>query len=412
MKLSTSTSTSSSVPLSRRGFLASSGTAASLAVLAPRTVFGSAANERISWGLVGCGGRGKWIARLFQQHGGYELSAVADYFRDRADEAGAEFNVPAARRYEGLSAYKRLVDLDLDAVVIESPPYFHPEQAAAAVEAGRHVYLAKPIAVDVPGCQTIEQAGRRATQRKQCFLVDFQTRAHPAYQEVVRWVQTGRIGPLVAVEANYQTSTMFAQMGEQVAGDPGNAERRLRCWAIDRTLSGDIITEQNIHALDVVTWFLDAAPVKAIGTGGRARPFGTCWDHFSVLFTFPNDIVATFSSKQVGAGYDDILCRVYGTEGTADTHYFGEVWVKSREDGYNGGKLANLYTDGVVNNIATFHRSIRQGDCSNPTVAPSVRSNLTTILGRAAGYSHAEVTWTDLLRSAEKWEYPTTGLKG
>ncbi len=102
---------------------------------------------------------------------------------------------------------------------------------------------------------------------------------------------------------------------------------------------------------------------------------------------------------------------MYGSEGTADTHYFGEVWVKSKDDGYNGGKLANLYSDGVVNNIATFHRNITEGHFENPTVMASVRSNLTTILGRTAAYAKSEVTWKDLLGKAEKWEFPITQLK-
>jgi predicted dehydrogenase len=400
-----------STPLTRRAFLATTGSAASLAVVAPRTAFGSSANSKVSLGLIGCGGRGKWIANLFQKHGGYELAGVADYFPDRAEAAADEWKVPGSARFSGLDGYKRLLDQKLDAVVIQSPPYFHPEQAAAAVDAGKHVYVAKPVAVDVPGCVSIEASGRNATGKKRVFLVDFQTRAHPAYQEVVRWVHTGRIGRVLTVESNYQTSLMFTGMGQQLAQDPANPELRLRCWGIDRVLSGDIITEQNIHALDVVTWFLNAAPLKAIGTGGLARGFGTCWDHFAVLYSFPNDVLTTFSSKQVGHGYDDILCRVYGTEGTADTHYFGEVWVRSKEDGYHGGKLANLYTDGAVNNIAAFHRAITEGDVSNPTVAPSVRSNLTTILGRTAAYEKGEVTWAEMMRRGERFDFPLNRLK-
>lgn len=379
-------------------------------VLSPRTAFGTSANSKVTLGLVGCGGRGRWIADLFRKHGGYELAAIHDYFPERTAAAGNQFELPENRRFSGLDGYKRLLDLGLDAAVIQTPPYFHPEQAAAAVEAGQHVYVAKPIAVDVPGCLSIEESGRRATARNRCFLVDFQTRAHPAYQEVVRWVHGGRIGRVVSVEANYQTSTMFHGMGEQLARDPESPELRLRCWAIDRVLSGDVITEQNIHALDVVTWFLKAPPLKAVGTGGLARGFGTCWDHFSVIYTFPDGVLTTFSSKQVGHAYDDILCRVYGTEGTADTHYFGEVWVKSKEDGFNGGKLANLYTDGAVNNIAAFHRAITSGDVSNPTVAPSVLSNLTTILGRTAAYAHGEVTWAEMMRRADRWDFPLSRL--
>ncbi|MBL9139663.1 MAG: Gfo/Idh/MocA family oxidoreductase [Verrucomicrobiales bacterium] len=398
--------------LSRRQFLARATTATTTgaALLAASRSPAAAGEEKVRIGLTGCGGRGRWITNLFRKHGGYEVAAVHDYFQERADSAGAEFDVPAARRFAGLSGFQRLLEQNLDAVVIQTPPFFHPTQAAAAVEARKHVYLAKPVAVDVPGCQSIEASGRQSTANKRCFLVDFQTRAHPAYQEVARWIHQGRIGRVLTVESNYQTSTMFAAMGQQLAKDPKNPELRLRCWAIDRVLSGDVITEQNIHAQDVVTWFLDAAPLKAVGTGGLARGFGTCWDHFSVIYTFPNGVINTFNSKQVGHAYDDILCRVYGLEGTADTHYFGEVWVKSKEDGFNGGKLANLYMDGAVNNISSFHKAIVEGDCSNPTVAPSVRSNLTTILGRTAAYAKGEVTWEEMMRKSEKWEFPLSDL--
>ncbi len=400
-------------PLNRRRFLAETGAAAvSFTLLKPALVRGAEANAKLDLGLIGCGGRGQWIANLFAQNGGYNIAAVADYFPDRVDEAGQKFQVDAARRFTGLSGYQRLLEQKLDAVAIISPPYFHPEQAGAAVAAGKHVYLAKPIAVDVPGCHSVAESGRKATEKKQCFLVDFQTRAHPSYQEVVKRVQDGMIGRIVSVDAGYQCSLMFEGLNDALAKDPNNPELRLRAWSIDRALSGDVITEQNIHALDVATWFLDAAPLKAYGTGGRTRPFvGNCWDHFAVVFYFPNDVVVSFSSKQVGAAYDDILCRVYGTSGTADTHYFGDVWVKSREDGFNGGRMANLYTDGAVNNIASFHKNVTQGDFANPTVAPSVRSNLTTILGRTAAYRRAEVTWEEMLRANEKLPAQLDGLK-
>ena len=158
----------------------------------------------MKFGLIGCGGRGTWIADLFKEHGGYELVGRADYFADRA--AGLRREVQGAGKTSdspGLSGYKRLLDAKPDAIVIESPPYFHPEQAAAGVDAGSHVYVAKPIAVDVPGCLTIAEAGRKATEKKLCFLVDFQTRANEFYREAVRRVHAGDIGPLVSGEAVY-----------------------------------------------------------------------------------------------------------------------------------------------------------------------------------------------------------------
>ncbi len=201
-------------------------------------------------------------------------------------------------------------------------------------------------------------------------------------------------------------------MDAMIRNNPNSVEARLRGWGADRTLSGDIITEQNIHAIDVATWVLDAAPLRAYGTGGRARPPlpNGVWDNFSVIYEFPNDVRVTFNSKQDGKFWDDIMCRAYGMQGTIDTHYFGIVKVMC-DDAYNGGTLENLYTDGVVNNIASFHKAITSADYSNSTVPQSVRSNLTTILGRTAAYRRAEVTWDEMINANEKWNADLTGLK-
>jgi myo-inositol 2-dehydrogenase / D-chiro-inositol 1-dehydrogenase len=204
---------------------------------------------------------------------------------------------------------------------------------------------------------------------------------------------------------------MFSSLDQRLRKDPSNKELLLRAWGVDRVLSGDVITEQNIHALDVASWFLNADPIKAYGTGGRARDFvGTCWDHYAIIFYYPNDVLVSFNSKQVGHGYDDIMCRAYGFKGYADTHYSGKVTVRSTEDVFSG-ETGNLYADGVVRNVAAFYDSITKGDFSNPTLAPSVRSNLTTILGRTAAYQKREVTWDEMMRTNEKWVIDLTGLK-
>jgi predicted dehydrogenase len=185
----------------------------------------------------------------------------------------------------------------------------------------------------------------------------------------------------------------------------------LRAWGVDRVLSGDIITEQNIHALDVACWMLDAAPLRAYGTGGCKRESaGDCWDHFAVIYYYPNDLILSFNSHQSGYGYDDIMCRVYGLKGTADTHYFGNVMVKATEF-HLDGSVGALYGDGVITNIATFHNCITNGDCANSTVPASVRSNLTTILGRTAAYKNSVVTWDEMMRHKEKFTADLKGLK-
>lgn len=392
----------------RRNFLKASAGAAALSftIARPEWVFGAAENSKIEIGIIGSGGRGKWIGKHFTEHGGYQIVACADYFQDRADELGSKFGVEPSRRYAGLSGYKRLLEGKLDAVVIETPPYFHPEQAAAGVEAGKHVFLAKPIAVDSPGCQSIEESGRQATGKNLCFLVDFQSRTDPFFIEAIRRVHAGEIGRVVSGQAAYLTG----RLGKQA--EPGTPEARLKNWVFDQALSGDIITEQNIHALDIATWILDAAPIRALGTGGRKirTDVGDCWDHFEVVFTFPDDTALTFHSKQCGRGADDIMARIYGETGSIDAHYGGQVAI-SGDKAYEGGSTKSVFGEGAIRNVATFHESITQGNWSNPTVAPSVRSNLTTILGRTAAYTGKEVTWDGLLAAGEKLDPKLTGLE-
>lgn len=395
---------SSSATLGRRQFLA--GAAASTVVLLkPELVRGTQANSTLELGAIGCGGRGQWIANLFQKSGKYRFTACADYFQDRVDAFGKKFNVDESRRFTGLSGYKKLLDGKLDAVVIETPPGFHPEQAAASVDAGKHVFLAKPIAVDAPGCLSIGESGRKATQKKLVFLVDFQTRASAIYREAVSRVHQGAIGKLVCAEAEYP----WAGCPHSAAKTP---EEKLRAWYPVRALSGDIIVEQDIHALDVATWILDKDPVRAIGTcGQKIRGAGEISDHFSVTYWFPEDVILTFTSIKCVPGIPDaIRCHAYGDQGMIYTDYFGDVWIRGK-NAYEGGKMENLYTEGAVNNIEEFHRAVTQGDCANPTVAPSVRSNLTSVLGRTAAYKRGEATWDEMIRAGEKLEFDTKGLK-
>jgi predicted dehydrogenase len=399
--------------LDRRQFLAGAGGAAlSFSIMKPGLARGSQANSKISLGSIGCGSRGTWIANLFQKHGGYEITAAADYFPDRVNAFGDKLNVPAARRFTGLKAFQRLLEAKVDAVAIESPPYFHHEQAAAAVEAGTHVYLAKPMAVDVPGCHSIEASAKRAEEKKLAYLIDFQTRTDPFYQEAIRRVQKeGAVGRIISGEASYAAGSPWTRAVKELEANPRDPELRLRAWGVSRALSGDIITEQNIHSLDVMTWVLDQHPAKALGTGGlRSRTLGDVWDHFSVTFWFRDDVLVTFYSKQYGEGADDIRCQMFGTEGAIDTHYAGDVSIKGKAN-YAGGRDGMLYTIGAVRNIATFHDQVTSGRLDYSTVAPSVRSNLTTILGRTAAYKQAEYTWDELMRSEECLDPHLAGLR-
>ncbi len=402
--------------LTRRRFIAGAGaTALSFTVIKPALVRGTEANSKVDLGIIGCGGRGTWIAELFKQHGGYNVVAAADYFQDRVDGCGGKLGVANARRYTGLSGYRKLLD-KVDAVAIESPPYFHPEQAADAVDAGCHVYVAKPLAVDVPGCHSIARSGRKATAKKLCFLVDFQTRADKFYMEALKRVRNGALGEFVFGESTYHAGDPFGRMYKTWRDDPKNPENRLRAWGLDKIISGDIITEQNIHTLDVMSWIMNQEPIWAVGTGGRTvRPVGTCWDHFTLLFQYSNNVGVTFSSRQFkghGTKPEGIRNRMFGSKGVLETQYGGQVLIRAKgEDFYRGGRSPGIYKDGAVANIATFHKSIVQGKFDNPTVAESVRSNLLTVLGRTAAYRRRKVTWSEIVNSKEKLDANLKGLK-
>ena len=209
---------------------------------------------------------------------------MADYFQDRVDRCGDKFGVASSRRFPGLKGYERMLDSGIDALVIESPPYFHPEQAAAGVAACKHVYVAKPIAVDVPGCISIEESGRKATEKGLCFLVDFQTRADQFYIEAIRRVHEGALGDFAFGESTYHAGIPWAGQAEAAKEAATNPEARLRAWGVDQVLSGDIITEQNIHTLDVASWIMDKPPICAFGTGGR-KVRGAIAGTFSVTFS-------------------------------------------------------------------------------------------------------------------------------
>jgi predicted dehydrogenase len=388
--------------LGRREFIA--GSAAAFTLLAAGTRGSTQANSKLALGIIGSGGRGQWIGKLFEDQGVGKVVAVADYFQDRVDAVGADFGVDPARRYTGLSGYQRLVESELDAVTIESPPYFHPEQSLAAVEAGKHVFLAKPVAVDVPGCQTILEAGERAVARKLCFLVDFQARNNALYREAARRVQEGAIGRPVCGQCFYHAGRLG------VRAEPGTQEARLRNWVFDIALSGDIIVEQNIHVIDIASWFLNAAPVSAFGSGGRkARvDVGDCWDHFVVNYAYADGFALDFSSSQFTKGFGDLCVRLFGPAGTVETHYGGEVWIKGDQP-YEGGSTAPIYQEGTVNHIQDFAKAIAAGEVIDHS-ADAVRSNLAAILGRTAAYRGRAVTWDEMLQAGERLDGKLEGL--
>lgn len=390
-------------PVSPRREFLKAAAATGVLVAKSQTVFGSQANSTVEVGIVGCGGRGNWIAPFFPEFAGARIVALADVIQTHLDTTRDKLKVSPGRAYYGPDAYKELASSKLDAVIIETPPYFHPQHAMAAVDAGKHVFLAKPVAVDVPGCKDILESERKAKAKNLTFWVDFQSRAMPVYKEAAERIHRGDLGTPTLAQVYYYAGRPSRDKGTE-GMDPG--QRQVLNHYMDKVLGGDIIVEQNIHVIDIANWFLKGHPLQASGTGGRTDWSGTpydaatAYDHFVVSFWYPNNVHATFSSHQLGH-YSDLCVRVFGIKGAADTHYGGSIRITG-QNAWMGTEKDDTFRQGAINNVVDFVRSIREGKPIY-NAEESVRSNLTAILGRMAAYANGPIiTWDTMMKSEER----------
>ena len=365
--------------------------------------------QQVKLGLIGGGGRGRWLAKLFKQHGGFALHAVADYFPNAAAAAGKALGVDPARCFSGLSGYKKVIESGAEAVVIIDVPYFYPEQATAAVDAGCHVYIAKPVATDVPGVLQIGELGKQATQKKRCFLVDYQVPTDPANIEVATRIWEGGIGTLAHVG-----SIGFAgQWSDPARGKTIENLLRGGAWLSDIALSGDSIVSYDIHIIDGVVWVVRQRPVAASGASRicRPNPHGDYRDVASVVYEFADGLVWTHRCQSLRNNEDSILrATIHGQIANAQINYWGKVFVRGGPKHYVGS-VDSLYDQGAKRNVATFHQNIAEGRFENPTVPRAVDGHLAAILGREAAARHTRLTMDELLKENKKLEVDLTGLK-
>jgi predicted dehydrogenase len=384
--------------------------ALSFTIMKPSLVSGTQANSRVEVGIIGLGGRGKWIADLIEKHGGYQITSVADYFPEVVNAAGEQFKVSKERRFSGLSGYKKLIGSKPDAVFLETPPYCFADHVKAAVEAGCHVYIAKPLACDVAGCLTVAEMGRKATAAKKVFLVDFQTRTHPFFIEGIKRVHSGEIGKIAMLSSIYTD--------ESFSDPPRTAtiESRLQnlIWTNDVPLGGGMLVNAGIHAVDVALWLAGKAPVSAAGSARVAKPNpnGDTNYVYSVTYEFEDGLILNHRGEHLKnrKGFS-CNCDAYCVDGHLETAYSGNVRMLGNKAGYRGGKVEGLYGQGAIDNIATFHKSIVNRVYDNPTLEPSINSTLATILGRQAASRNTKVTWDQMIKGNEKLEVDFTGLK-
>ena len=365
--------------------------------------------RKIKLGVVGNGGRGAWIARLFQKHGGYEAHAVADYFQAVADKCGDELGVDKARRFSSLSGYKKLIESGVEAVALETPPYFFPEHARAAVDAGLHVYMAKPVAVDVPGALEILAAGKKATDKKQCFLVDYQLPTDPHNIEIAAQIGAGQIGKPAIITSRYFGG------GWPDPPPTANEESRFQrlIWCNDIALGGSHHVNACIHAIDGALWVLGRRPVSAVGFSRIARdqPHGDSHDVIAVSFAFADGLVWDHCGRHLN-NLHPFECEIliHGTQGFAQVAYGGRVRLQGPENAHSGD-VVNLYEAGAMRNIADFYGRITEGRFDNPTVPRAVDSALTTILSRDATLRHVRLTMEDLIQENRRLELSLKGLR-
>lgn len=399
--------------MNRRTFLQASGLATLVNQIASAQTAAPAApytGPVFKIGNIGCGGRGTFVTSIIKENPGFQLVAAADYFEDRVNKYGDANNIAAGKRFTGLDGYKKMLE-HVDAVAIHSPPYFHVQQAVDAVAAGKHVLIAKPVAIDVAGCEVIRQLAKDAAAKGIVVLADVQCRGDEFFQEGMKRIHEGAIGDLLFGECSYEADLIPLQ---SEADD--TPEGRLKNWIRHRDLAGDIITEQNIHAVDIVSWAF-GRPVRIsgqCGRGGRPDNIGDVSDHYALVMEFAKGAV-TFASRQYGAwgspGFNDN--RFMGTKGVFTSKFAGRVMIRGNKDVYwPGGESKSLYRSGSVNNVESFRAAIAAKDPKgNPTIEGAVETTLLTLFGEHAAKAGGSATWDEFIRDAKAVKPDLSGLR-
>lgn len=394
----------------RRDFMKKSSATVGLVIISNSSlVQGSRANSKIEVGCVGLGGRGRLIAKMLNEHGGYQITSIADYFPEVTKEVGEELGIDKKRQFWGLSGYKKLIDSKVDAVFLETPPFCFPDHVTEAVNAGYHVYIAKPLGCDVPGCLKIKEMANIARKKNLVFLCDFQTRTEPLFIEAIKRVQQGDIGQLGMLLVK------CCNEGFKDYPKTNTIESRLRnlVWVNDIDLGGGYIVNYDIHAVDVALWIANSTPISAQGSSRISDPkaYGDSKRYYSITYEFKDGLLINHYGEHTRNVHNiGINCNAYGSQGHLETKYAGKVWIRSNKRPYPGGECTALYQDGIKRNLETFYNSIKNGIYDNPTVQPSVNATLATILGREATARSTKMTWNEVLQENRKLEVDYSGM--
>ena len=394
--------------VTRRAFVETAAVATAAIALplppAPASIGGAPKKIRIA--LIGCGGRGTGAVKdCLTSSESIELVALGDLFPDhlaKCRESLAtmvtedptlkpKIKVKDSHCFVGFDAYRKVLDGNADLVLLATPPAFRARHLAAAIEAGKHVFMEKPVAVDPQGVHAVMASSELAAQKGLALVAGTQRRHDAGYRAAIERIHDGAIGDIVAAEVYWNQGGLWMKPREPSWSD---AEWQIRNWLYFTWLSGDHMVEQHIHNLDVANWAFGAHPVKAIGVGGRQQrtdpAYGHIFDHFAVEFEYPNGARLRSMCRQMDGTAQRVGERFVGTRGTSDGHSVIEGATPWSWDPQ--APKANPYVQEHADLIA----SIRAGRPLNEG-RQVAESTLTAIMGREAAYTGQEVTWDELL---------------
>ena len=389
---------------SRRGFLKTGVTASALAATLPisRSAWAQG-SDTIRLGLIGCGGRGTGAAGQAldtnSESNRVKLTAVADPFKFRADNALKELknkhkdNVDA-KAFIGVDGYKEVLASDVDMVILTSPPGFRPLHFEAAVKAGKHVFMEKPVATDAPGVRRVLEANKIAKDRKLAVAVGLQRHHQSDYKSTIKMLKEGAIGDIILTRAYWNGDGVWTRNRQ---ANQTELEYQLNNWYYFNWLSGDHICEQHIHNLDVINWLMDGPPAEAQGQGGRqvrtGEENGQIYDHHFVEFTYPNGTKLLSQCRHIPGCWNSVSEFAHGTNGWADISG-GKIYNKKNEVVWKSPAGENGWAQEHVDLFA----QIRKGEIPNEGDYGAT-STMTSIMGRMATYTGKLLKWDQCLNS-------------
>ena len=379
------------------GALALSGVAAPLAE--------ARGSDTIRVGVIGCGSRGSGAANdCVKSSAGIKIVALADAFGDRLGGLKNQFKVRDNRCFVGLDAYKKVLALDeVDLVILATPPGFRPVQFAGAIEAGKNVFMEKPVAVCPAGIKMVIEASKKAAEKKLGVVAGTQRRHEAKYVETMKRIHDGAIGEIVSAQCYWNQGALWVNKRQPNQGD---VEWQLRNWLYFTWLSGDHIVEQHVHNIDVINWAFNKLPEQVHGLGGRqyrtGPEHGNIFDHFGVEFFYPGDVRTISMCRQIDGASHRVSERVVGTKGVSNC--CGTI------EGENPWRYKGPNPNPYVQEHADLIKSIRSGSPLNEG-RQVAESTLCAIMARESAYARQQLKTSWFMSKCTLDLVPPDGLK-